>query len=282
MFEKVRAFFKKRHVLEVDCHALMSTPPIDSNVEVIEAHVADGQIAYLHTSPEYAMKKLLSSGSGDIFYLGHVYRKGEMGPRHNPEFTMIEWYRVGMGFKELIQETCELIQLFIGSYPIRYLSYREAFQKYAGIDPFGETDFGTKWDKETWLHYYMSHSIEPNLGKNELTVLWDYPPSQAALARVVEKDSIQVAERFEIYLDGVELCNGYHELNDEKELRRRFEMENQARMQQKKEPYALDEKFLSAIERLPDACGVSVGFDRLMMLRHKAKNLKDILSFAWE
>jgi elongation factor P--(R)-beta-lysine ligase len=297
MLEEVRAFFKLRRVLEVDCGSLMRSPPIDANIEVMQTSVSDQEKGYLHTSPEYSMKRLLAYGLGDIFYLGHVFRKGEIGALHNPEFTMIEWYRTAIPYQSLIEETCELIQLFTGSFPIRRLSYRDAFQNYAGIDPFQDQNWraaalslgitppkeSKEWDRDTWLHLLMSHVIEPNLGSGELTVLADYPPSQAALARVVEKDHTTVAERFEIYLAGVELCNGYHELTDHQEQRKRFIAENKNRTLQGKELYALNEKFLNALEiGLPDSCGVSVGFDRLMLIRHKVKALKDILPFAWE
>lgn len=297
MLEQVRLFFKARRVLEVDCCALVRCAPLDANIDVMEATVSDQEKGFLHTSPEYAMKRLLSFGLGDIYYLGHVFRKGEIGSLHNPEFTMIEWYRTSIGYDQMIEETCQLIMQFSGVFPIHRLSYRDAFQKYAGIDPFVEHDFpavihrlkieapqnSASWDKETWLHFLMSQAIEPNLGRGELTVLCEYPPSQAALAKIIEKDGLKVAERFEIYFAGVELSNGYHELTDPKEQRRRFNEENQHRTITGKPPYALDEKFLSALELgLPDACGVSVGFDRLMLIRHKVNALRNILPFAWD
>jgi elongation factor P--(R)-beta-lysine ligase len=297
MLQQVRVFFESRHVLEVDCCSLVRCPPLDANVEVMNASVSDEETGYLHTSPEYAMKRLLAYGLGDIFYLGHVFRKGEIGKLHNPEFTMIEWYRTNISYEKFIQETCDLITLFLGQFPVRLLSYRDAFRTYAGIDPFLEKDFAgvskryaitpppdsARWDRDTWLHLLMSHLIEPNLGSGEFTVLCDYPPSQAALARVVEKEGVATAERFEIYFAGIELSNGYHELTDSQEQRRRFVEENQNRQSNGKEMYALDEKFLAALEiGLPDSCGVSVGFDRLMLIRHKVKALRDVLPFAWD
>lgn len=297
MLEQVRAFFKSRNVLEVDCCSLVRCPPLDANIEVMNTQVTDRETGYLHTSPEYAMKRLLADGLGDIYYLGHVYRKGEIGKLHNPEFTMIEWYRTSLPYLDFIQETCEMICQFIGRFPIRILSYREAFQTYVGVDPFANANLPTvarrlgietpansaRWDQDTWLQLLITHAIEPKLGQNELTVLCEYPPSQAALARLIEKGGQHVAERFEIYFEGIELSNGYHELCDAAEQRRRFLQENQNRSAQGKEPYPLDEAFLAALERgLPDSCGVSVGFDRLMLIRHKAKALKDILPFAWE
>lgn len=297
MFEEVRSFFKNRNVLEVDCCSLVRCPPLDANIEVMNTSVTDQEIGYLHTSPEYAMKRLLAYGLGDIFYLGHVFRKGEIGKLHNPEFTMIEWYRTSISYPDFINETCQLIMQFIGRFPIRILSYREAFQTYAAIDPFADVDLSSaarrlcietppdsiQWDRDTWLQLLLSHVIEPNLGQRELTVLCEYPPSQAALARVIKKDGIHVAERFEIYFSGIELSNGYHELSDAKEQRRRFIEENKNRQAIGKDAYKIDESFLAALELgLPDSCGVSVGFDRLMLIRHKVKALRDILPFAWE
>ena len=296
MLQETRAFFDTRKVLEVDCASLVRCASLDANVEAIPASVTDHQTGYLHTSPEYAMKRLLAYGLGDIYYLGHVFRKGEIGHLHNPEFTMIEWYR-SISFESLIDETCDLIRLFIGSFPTRRLSYAEALQTYAGIDPFTDEDcseaarrlgieLGTdseKWDRDTWLQLLLGFAVEPNLGRGELTVLYDYPPSQAALARVVEKEGNKVAERFEIYFAGIELCNGYHELTDPHEQRLRFEKENEGRALKGKERYALDEKFLAALSiGLPDTCGVSVGFDRLMLIRHQVKSIRDVLPFAWE
>jgi elongation factor P--(R)-beta-lysine ligase len=297
MFEEIRAFFKIRAVLEVDCCSLVRCPALDANIDVMHTFVTDRETGYLHTSPEYAMKRLLSNGLGDIYYMGHVFRRGEVGRLHNPEFTMIEWYRTTVSYRDFINETCELIMLLIGQYPIRILSYREAFQTYIGIDPFANVDLpqaarrlgietppaSAQWDRDTWLQLLLSHAVEPKLGQGELTVLCEYPPSQAALARVIEKDGIPIAERFEIYFSGIELSNGYHELSDATEQRRRFEEENRNRQSIGKEPYAIDESFLAALKRgLPDSCGVSVGFDRLMIIRHKAQALCDVLPFAWD
>lgn len=299
MLQKAREFFAARNVLEVDCCALVRCAPIDSNIDVISASVTPSLRGFLHTSPEYAMKQLLSQKSGDIYFLGHVYRQGEIGPRHNPEFTMAEWYRIGMSFPDLIQETCEFLFLFFGALPIRKISYREAFALYVGIDYSGSslTDLQNaakrhsidlshdtaSWNRDTFLHLLLTHVIEPRLGRQELTVLMDYPPNEAALACIVEKNGEQVAERFEVYYEGVELTNGYHESSDSIELRNRFTEENAIRHSLGKETYALDENFLASLQNgFPDCCGVSVGFDRALMLRRKAASLKEVLPFAWE
>lgn len=285
MLARARAFFAERGVLEVDTGALVKCPPNDSNIDVI---AVDHDNGFLHTSPEYAMKRLLSEGIGDCYFLGHVYRKGELGDLHNPEFTMAEWYRLGISFADMIQETCDFLFLFFGPKPIRLLSYREAFKQYVGIDysraSLDELHHLThsSWPRDTCLYYLITHNIEPNLGHKELTVLTDFPLSEAALACVVEKNGELVAERYEIYHEGVELTNGYHELSDATELRRRFEEKNSARLAEGKAPYALDEKFLASLKTLPDCCGVALGFDRALMLRHKLKSIKPVIPFAWD
>lgn len=289
MLKEAREFFFQRNVLEVDCGALVKRAPIDANIDVISAAVTTKETGYLHTSPEYAMKRLLSHGAPDIFFLGHVYRKGEIGRLHNPEFTMAEWYRIGFTFQQMIDETCEFLFLFLGSLPVKTISYRQAFAIYAGIDYSKDSllpllpSHASSWSRPESLHYILTHYVEPKLGQNELTVLIDYPPNEAALAQVTQKNGETVAERFEIYYQGVELSNGYHELSDAIELSRRFEQENEEREKRGEEKYLLDEEFLSSLKQgFPDCCGVSVGFDRAFMLMQKGKSLSQIFPFPWE
>ncbi|OGN64540.1 MAG: EF-P lysine aminoacylase GenX [Chlamydiae bacterium RIFCSPHIGHO2_12_FULL_49_9] len=287
LLKEARAFFSSRNVLEVDPCALSPYAPIDSNIDVISAQVSDTEKGFLHTSPEYAMKRLLALGSGDIYFLGHVFRKNERGRLHNPEFTMAEWYRLHFTLLQMIEETAAFLSLFLGSLPVRILSYRAAFSQ-VGInyteDPLLKLQelTGRDWPRETCLHFLLTHLIEPELGQNELTVLTDYPPHEAALASVTEKNGELVANRFEIYYQGVELSNGYHELCNASELRRRFHKENNIRKSANKETYALDERFLSAMQKgMPDCCGVSVGVDRALMLRQKCKSIGEVLPFCW-
>lgn len=295
MLQKVRAFFAERQILEVDCCALNPRASIDSHIDSIAAEPADSQTGFLHTSPEYAMKRLLTEGLGDIYFLGHVFRKSDIGHLHNPEFTMIEWYRLNTHFPNFIQEACELLFLFLGPLPIATVTYRQAFLQHVDLDYLEATlsqlqkkaaDFGAegalKWNKETCIHFLLSHAVEPNLGIEQLTILTDYPPDEAALARIVEKNGLFVAKRFEIYYRGIELANGYHELSDASELRRRFEKQNSERLRLNKKPYLLDEAFLKAMEKgLPESCGVAMGFDRALMLQCKAKTIEDVLAFCW-
>lgn len=297
MLAKCRAFFEERGVLEVDCCALTPFAAIDLNIDVIPASVSTSQTGYLHTSPEYAMKKLLSANAQDIYFLGHVYRQGELGPRHNPEFAMAEWYRIGHTFDQMIRETADFISLFLGQMPLRKLPYRQAFEHYLNLDyseapisalqkaaaPYNPSPDVLDWPRDTLIHFLLTHAIEPNLGQNELTALLYYPPHEAALARITTYNDEPVAERFEIYHRGVELANGYHELPDPTELRRRFTQDNAERLRLNKPSYILDESFLSSLgPQFPDCCGVSVGFDRALMLRHHRAHLSEVLPFCWK
>jgi elongation factor P--(R)-beta-lysine ligase len=296
-FSRVRSFFSKKKVLEVDTPILSHSAPIDEHIDVMSVNLIN-TTGYLHTSPEYAMKRLLSIGIGDIYQLGHVFRLGEVGKRHNPEFTMIEWYRIGMPFLDFIKEVLELIQLFLGPLPSSKISYREALKTYAGIDYINasqdellkcaykngiELSTEHSWEKEDLLHLLMGSIVEPNLGKNELLVLSDYPASQAALAKTEVKEGEVVAKRFEIYYQGVELANGYLELTDPKEQRNRFIESNKKRAEMGKETLPLDENLLLALRNgVPECCGVAVGFDRLFMLKQKTDTIGEILPFHWD
>lgn len=291
---QVRSFFKERGVLEVDCPAISQAAPIDAHIEVMT--VAE---RYLHTSPEYGMKRLLAAGIGDIYQMSHVFRLGEQGPRHNPEFTMIEWYRHALSFQELIGETLDLIRLFLGPLPSAQWRYRQALKHYAQIDylsisteelfetlcslPIGLPKEADQWDKDTLLQLLTSCLVEPHLGCDELTVLTDFPASQAALSKTTWVDEEPIAYRFEVYYRGIELANGYQELTDPTEQARRFRETQQLRCQAGKDPLKIDVRFLEALEQgMPDCCGVAVGFDRLMLLRHQVENIAEILPLSWD
>lgn len=297
MLDRSRSFFKERCVMEVDCPSLSKAAPVAIHIDVMQVHLANGQKGYLHTSAEYGMKRLLSLGASDIYQLSHVFREGEIGPLHNPEFTMVEWYRVGALFFAFIQETLDYIRLFLPNTGASHLSYKEAFSKYCNINYHTATtsnlldlarknhlDIGEAidWDKDTLLHLIMSFLIEPHLGIDELTVIYHYPESQAALSQTIWQDGQYVAERFEVYYQGKELANGYHELTDAEEQRRRLVKENDTREKMGKGALPIDEDFLDAIEAgIPDCCGVAVGFDRLMLLKHGKVSLQEILPFGW-
>lgn len=298
MFAKVRQFFLERRILEVDCPIISAKASVDAHIDLIPATYASKETRYMHSSPEYGMKRLLSEGIGDIYQLSHVFRDGEFGQKHNPEFMMAEWYRQGISFEMMIQETCDFVRLFVGDLPHEVLSYREVFRRYAGIDYFSLTEKELlcflkeksvpfypgieEEEKDALLNLILGTLIEPHLGQDSLFVLAHYPASQAALARTCVKEQEQVAERFEIYYRGIELANGYHELTDVEEQEKRFISANAQRQKLGKTSLPIDDNFLKALRQgLPDACGVAVGFDRLMMLRHHKKHLKDVIPFDW-
>lgn len=298
MLAQARTFFAERDVIEVDCPILTTGASVDVHIDLIPAQYAGNDTRYLHSSPEYGMKRLLAEGIGDIYQLSHVFRDGETSSKHNPEFMMAEWYRLGFSFENMIKETLDFVRLFLGPLPVHTLSYRDAFINYAGFDYLQATiPFLLQYlhekkiypypgieneGKDALLNIVLGAVIEPHLGKNELCALAYYPSSQAALAQIQWRNHEEVAERFEVYYEGLELANGYHELVNAKEQRTRFMEANQARLSLGKNQLPIDEAFLAALEKgLPDCCGVAVGFDRLMMLRQHTSQISDVIPFVW-
>lgn len=298
MLAEARHFFSERGVLEVDCPLLTSNASVDLHIDLISALFGGEETRYLHSSPEYGMKRLLSEGIGDCYQLAHVFRDGEVGHKHNPEFMMAEWYRQGVDFDAFIEETLAFIRLFLGDLPSEVVSYKQVFMEHLGLDPFKAShEILVDSIKRSGISYYPSvleegrdallnlllgTLIEPKLGHNQLTVLAYYPESQAALAKAAVIDGDRVAKRFEVYYQGVELANGYDELADAKEQRRRLTEANEERLKHGKRQLPIDEAFLAALEKgLPEACGVAVGFDRLMMLRHKKDKIAQVIAFDW-
>ncbi len=299
MLRAARSFFDARGVLEVDCPILSAQASVDAHIDLIPALYQGKDKHYMHSSPEFGMKRLLAEGIGDIYQLSHVFRDGELSAKHNPEFMMAEWYRLDFSLEQMIEETILFIRLFLGDLPYKVVSYREVFQQTTGIDYLtaGESDLfayiQTKGipfypgvleeGKDALLNLILGLEVEPNLGNEELCVLAYYPASQAALARKRWHGSEQVAERFEVYYQGVELANGYHELTNPHEQRLRFEEANQHRSNLGKEKLPLDENFLEALKKgLPDCSGVAVGFDRLMMLRQGEEQIAHVLPWGWQ
>lgn len=289
MLSEVRAFFEKRHILEVDCPALSLAAPIDLHIDVMTVDTG-GPTGFLHTSPEYGMKRLLSLGIGDIYQLSHVFRAAEIGPLHNPEFMMIEWYRLGFSFEQMIAETLDCIHLFLGHLSVKSMRYKELLQQFLGVDyttispqelfaigcekGLGLPEEAHTWDTDTLLQALIGFVVEPQLGHDHLFVLTHFPSSQAALSQIRDDEAL----RFEVYHKGIELANGYHELTDAKEQRRRLVESNQKRVAAGKVELPLDEHFLEALETgLPDCCGVAVGFDRLLQLKLKASTVQSVL-----
>lgn len=298
MLQKARQFFSERAIMEVDCPILTESASIDAHIDLISAICQRDSKRYLHSSPEYGMKRLLAEGLGDIYQLSHVFRDGEYGLKHNPEFMMAEWYRVGMSFEELIKETVAFIELFIGRQTVDITSYRDAFLQYARVDPYHATKIDLinhiknlgidtsfdlcSEDKDTLLSQILTYQIEPKLGFGKLTVLSLYPPSQSALAVVRNIEGVDVALRFEVYYQGIELANGYYELQDYVEQKNRLEESNEMRKALGKGALPVDYRFLDALKKgLPECAGVAVGFDRLLMLRHNVQSIESVIPFSW-
>ena len=305
MLERIRAFFFERGVLEVETPILSSAATTDPALASLATRYIGplfprGQTLYLHTSPEFSMKRLLAAGSGSIYQVCKVFRDGEAGRLHNPEFTMIEWYRVGFDHHRLMDETGELVtQLLAPSLSLQTsekLTYREAFQRHAGLDPHAAgaeefaraagrqridvpRDLRERDDLAVWRDLLLTHAVEPKLGQGRLTFIYDYPASQASLARVSPGDP-PLASRFELYLNGVELANGFHELADAAEQRTRFERQQQARAAAGLPAVPMDTRLLGALAHgLPDCAGVALGFDRLVMLAAGARSIAEVMAF---
>jgi lysyl-tRNA synthetase class 2 len=294
----IREFFIETNALEVELPILNRAPVADMNIEPIAVPATEVMPKlYLHTSPEYSMKRLLCAGSGDIYSLGKVFRAGEAGGRHNPEFTMLEWYRVGMDHQELMHEVADLLDELFSDSEIKFedaplfLTYRQAVIQYAGVDPFSATDDEIRnlgitlaggdldLNRDGWLDMIMSHKVEKALPQNQLVFIYNYPASQAALAKLNKDDNGQIiAERFEVYLNGLELANGYHELTNSKEQRSRFDKELAGTDR------PIDEKLLAAMSGveagLPDCAGVAMGIDRILMLQLSADSIAEVISFS--
>jgi lysyl-tRNA synthetase class 2 len=292
-----RRFFDERGVLEVETPALSAAAVTDLHLHSVACRLDldDRRPRYLQTSPEYAMKRLLAAGSGAIYQICKVFRDGERGRRHNPEFTMLEWYRPGFDHHRLMDEVDELLQAVLGVAAGERISYADAFRRHAGVDPHAASDGELRsrvaalgvagveeLDRDDLLNLLLSHVVEPRLGAGRPSFLFDYPASQAALARVRAGDP-PVAERFEVFLDGLELANGFHELADPGEQRRRFEADLDERRRRGLPEVAIDERLLAALASgLPDCAGVALGVDRLVMLKIGFRDIADVIAFPIE
>ena len=307
LLARARTFFAARGVLEVETPMLSAAAVTEPNLASFNTVYAGpgpryGQTLYLHTSPEFPMKRLLAAGSGCIYQIARVFRDGEAGRRHNPEFTLLEWYRVGFDHHRLMDEVAELVtELLAGRLALaepERLSYHDLFQRYLNLDPHraGVAELAARAEArgvpippgmpagatDPWLDLLLTHCIEPHLGPGRLAFVYDYPASQAALARLRPGEP-PVGERFELYVGGVELANGFHELGDAGEQRRRFDAENAARRVLGLPVMPVDENLLAALDAgLPDCAGVALGFDRLVMLAAGKASLAEVLAFPWD
>jgi len=296
--QRIRAFFHARDVLEVETPILSAAGASDLHIDSMTTRAGIGrdELLYLQTSPEYAMKRLLAAQSGAIYQLARVFRYGEQGRQHHPEFTMLEWYRPGFDHRRLMDEVDALLRELLTDsmklQPTIQWTYQQAWLQTTKIDPFQSSIeeleqyartqniemAGQLEDKDAWLQLIMSYCVEPALPKATPVFIYDYPASQAALAKI-RNDIIPVAERFELYLNGMELANGFHELTDAKEQRQRFEADNKKRIAAGKAVIPIDESLLAALPRLPDCAGVALGFDRIMMLSIGAKDICEVIAF---
>jgi lysyl-tRNA synthetase class 2 len=306
LLARIRAFFERNGVLEVDTPALSRFGATDPAIESFRSQYrgpggAGGVPLYLQTSPEFFMKRLLAAGCGPIYQLAHVFRNGELGRRHNPEFMMLEWYRPGLDHHALMDEVDALLAFvlrdFLDYRPARRISYRQWFVEETGLDPWSDSlaafrDFAEQRlgsvpdnmsndDLDTWLDLLVTHWLEAGSGDEGLFV-FDYPPSQAALARIRD-DSTRVAERFELFLQGLELANGFNELLDAEQQSRRFEDENRARAVSGQVAVDCDQHLLAAMRSgLPPCAGVSIGIDRLVMLAAGVSELAAAVPFSFQ
>ncbi len=313
LLRRLRQFFDERGFLEVDTPILsadtvvdrhldpFSVSPLLTNLRSVpgEGTVVASRRMWLQTSPEFAMKRLLAAGSGPIYQVAHVFRLDELGPLHNPEFTLVEWYQLGDGMNEGMAFTSDLCQALLTSAgPAERIRYGEAFLRHVGVDPHAAD--GEKLaavtracgieppaslapdDRDGWLDLLMVERVQPHLGLQRPVLLYDYPASQAALARV-RQDDPPVAERFELFVAGIELANGYHELLDPAELRRRNARVNGQRQAEGKAALPEESRLLLAMDAgLPSAVGVALGFDRLVMLAAGAKSIAEVMAFPFD
>ena len=296
-----RNFFAERQVLEVDTPVCVNAGVTDVNLASAEARIGTRRL-FLHTSPEYAMKRLLAAGSGDIFQLCHVVRSDERSALHNPEFALLEWYRLGFSLERLVNEVGELLNAYsyaAGRPPreLETLRYRDAFLGALQIDPLCAEEpvlrslalqhgldrhSATTLQRDALLDFLMAVVVGPTLGRNTWLAITHYPASQAALAQL-DTDDPRVALRFEIYADGIELANGFVELADADEQARRFERDIAERALRGAPAVAADRRLLAALRSgLPECAGVAVGFDRALMIASGARDIAQVMPFTLE
>ncbi len=298
----IRSFFAERSVLEVEtpllCQATGTDPQLDFFATRLHAP-PENPALYLQTSPEFAMKRLLAAGCGDIYQICKAFRNAETGRLHNPEFTILEWYRLGFSLQDLMKETTELVQRLLS--PARKLtvsppvSYQQIFLDMTGLDPlafdlsqwrdyarqhgFAEAIDLCGDDQSLWLDFVFSHQLQPKMAEDSLCLVYDYPAIQSSLARIKPNDT-RVAERFELFVGGIELGNGFRELTDADEQARRFDQEIRHRKQLGRPAVDKDPRFLEALKQgLPECSGIAIGVDRLLMVLAGKSSIDEVLSF---
>ena len=305
LYATIRAFFAEREMLEAETPVLSMAGNTDPNIESFSLEFSgrtDGapRTRWLRTSPEFALKRLLAAGVGDCYELGRVFRNGEAGSRHNPEFTMLEWYRIGWDHHQLIGETVDLVQTAMAlvgrKADATTTTFRDLYRERLGLDPFTADDAELRaalgdieidpagLNRDDWLDLLMTHRLQPDFGRDAILVVRDYPASQSALAkiRVGQGSEPAVAERFELYLGALELANGYHELTDADEQRARFLRDHATRAVRGVMQPPLDEGLLAAMAfGLPACAGVALGVERLLMAMTDTDRIADVLAFEF-
>ncbi len=298
LLTEIRRFFTDRGLLEVETPVLSEFGVTDVHLatfstEFISPFGEQSKTLWLSTSPEYHMKRLLAAGSGPIFQIGKVFRNEEAGNRHNPEFTMLEWYRPHFDMYRLINEVDDLLQQILECPPAESMSYQFAFQQYVGLDPLSAdlSELVEKAEKhqligaenesrDTLLQFLFSTVVEPQIGQEAPVVVYHFPASQAALAQISSED-LRVAERFEFYYKGLELANGFHELSDAREQLRRFQQDNLQREKMGLPVCVIDTRLLAALQAgIPNCSGVALGVDRVLMIAMGTESIKEVISFA--
>lgn len=301
LLASIRQFFAERQVLEVETPAISHATVTDVHLHTFQTDFigpgyADGSHLYLMTSPEFHMKRLLAAGSGCIYQIGKAFRNEENGRYHNPEFTMLEWYRVGFDHHDLMAEMDALLQQVLQCEAAEKMTYQNAFLQVLGVCPLeasmqqlkvvgnelGLSDIAeSEEDRDTLLQLLFSVGVENKIGLQVPAIVYDFPASQAALARINKQDP-RVADRFEVYFKGIELANGFHELDDAKEQLARFEADNQKRVEMGLSPQPIDHHLIAALEAgLPACAGVALGIDRLIMLALNCDHIDDVTAFPF-
>jgi elongation factor P--(R)-beta-lysine ligase len=303
LLDCIRTFFAERQIVEVDTPILSGCSSTDPHLDSFSTRfygpgATAGSPVYLQTSPEFAMKRLLAAGSGPIYQICKSFRNGEVGRYHNPEFTMLEWYRPGFDYKSLMKEVDELLSLVLKTPPADFLSYASVFEQFLQIEPHSASIDRLRAcaaangivvsrtlgdDRNAWLALLWTHLIEPKLGDDGCPlIVFDYPASMAMLARV-RPGSQAVAERFEVYVNGIELANGFQELQDSGEQRHRFEEDVRLRREGGMREVNMDHRLLEALlHGLPWCSGVAMGLDRLLMLKTGADDIREVISFPFD
>jgi lysyl-tRNA synthetase class 2 len=305
IIQTIRSFFIERELLEVETPSLSQAGVTDQHLFCFKTHFIGPEISdvkpdvlgvplYLQTSPEFHMKRLLSAGSGSIFQISKAFRNEESGRYHNPEFTLLEWYQVGFDHFQLMDEMEELLHLVLNCGQAKRLTYQQAFMQVLNVDPLsasletlktagGHLNLGDvledEADYDTVLQLLFCVAVEPIIANESPCFVYDFPASQAALARISPIDQ-RVAERFEVYYKGIELANGFHELSDSEEQLARFEKDNRLRKENNLLEMPIDTRFVESLKSLPDCAGVALGIDRLIMLATGQNHIDNVVSFT--